>query len=131
MVRMLLTGAVLLAAGASVCAQEAGVQRKILLTEDGPPGFQTIVNALEFAPGAREVKHSHPGPLNGYVLEGTLVFEQEGRPTASYKAGDAFYVEPGKAHLVINSSDAPVKLLAMLVVEKGKPPSSPAPEQGK
>jgi quercetin dioxygenase-like cupin family protein len=73
----------------------------------------------------------HPGPLNGYVLEGTLVFEQEGRATASYKAGEAFYVEPGKAHLGINSSDAPVKLIAMLVVEKGKPPSSPVPEQGK
>jgi quercetin dioxygenase-like cupin family protein len=128
---MLLIGAMLLAAGASVCAQEAGVQRKILLTEDGPPGFQTVVNALEFAPGARELKHAHPGPLSGYVLEGTLVFEQEGRPTASYKAGEAFYVEPGKAHLVINSSDAPVKLIAMLVVEKGKPLSSPVTEQGK
>ena len=131
MVRMLLIGAMLLATGARVCAQEAGVQRKILLTEDGPPGFQTIVNALEFAPGAREVRHTHPGPLNGYVLEGTLVLEYEGRSTASYKAGEAFYVEPGKVHLGINSSDAPVKFIATLVVEKGKPPSSPISEQGK
>jgi len=36
-------------------AQQPGIQRKSLLTEDGPPGFQTIVNTLEFAPGAREL----------------------------------------------------------------------------
>ncbi len=131
MIRSLLAGAVLLATGVSVCAQQNGIQRKTLLTEEGPPGFQTVVNTLEFAPGAREVKHTHPGPLIGYVLEGTLVLEHEGRPTATYKAGDAFYVEPGKIHLGINSSDAPVKFIAALVVEKGKPPSSPVPEQAK
>ena len=37
----------------------------------------------------------------------------------------------GKIHLGINSSDAPVKFIAALVVEKGKPPSSPVPEQAK
>jgi quercetin dioxygenase-like cupin family protein len=131
MIRTLLVGTVLLIAGVSVCAQQPGVQRKTLLTEDGPPGFQTIVNTLEFAPGAREVKHTHPGPLIGYVLEGTLTLEHEGRSTTSYKAGEAFYVEPGKVHLGINSSDAPVKFVATLVVEKGKPPSSPVPEQAK
>jgi quercetin dioxygenase-like cupin family protein len=113
--------------GVSAYAQQAGIQRKQLLMEDGPPGFQTIVNALEFAPGAREVRHTHPGPLAGYVLEGTLTLEHEGRPTTNYKAGDAFYVESGKIHMGINSSDAPVKLIATLIVEKGKPASVPVP----
>ena len=64
-------------------AQQAGIQRKSLLQQDGPPGYQTIVNTLEFAPGAREVRHTHPGPLSGYVMEGTLTLEHEGRPTAT------------------------------------------------
>jgi quercetin dioxygenase-like cupin family protein len=61
-------------------------------------------------------------------LEGTLTLEHEGRSTTSYRAGDVFYVEPGKVHLGINSSDTPVKFVVTLVVEKGKPPSSPVAE---
>ena len=33
---------------------------KSLLQQDGPPGYQTIINVLEFAPGAREVRHTIP-----------------------------------------------------------------------
>jgi quercetin dioxygenase-like cupin family protein len=82
---------------------------------------------LEFAPGAREVRHTHPGPLSGYVLEGTLTLEHEGRPTTAYKAGEAFYVDAGKIHVGINDSTAPLKFLATLVVEKGKPAVTPVP----
>ena len=48
-------------------AQQPEIQRKSLLQQDGPPGYQTIINVLEFASGAREVRHTHPGPLSGYV----------------------------------------------------------------
>ncbi len=88
MIRTLAIGTILLLADVGAYAQQPGIQRKPLLTEDGPPGFQTIVNTLEFAPGAREARHTHPGPLVGYVLEGALVLEHEGRPTATYKAGE-------------------------------------------
>lgn len=128
-IRTLAIGIILLLADVGAYAQQPGIQRKSLLTEDGPPGFQTIVNTLEFAPGARELRHTHPGPLVGYVLEGTLVLEHEGRPTATYRAGEAFYVEAGKIHFGINSSDAPVKFIATLIVEKGKPSSTPVPQQ--
>ena len=107
--------------------QQPGISRKSLLQQDGPPGYQTIVNILEFAPGAREVRHTHPGPLSGYVLEGTLILEHEGRPTAAYKAGEAFYVDAGKTHVGINDTAAPLRFIATLVVERSKPPSSPAP----
>jgi quercetin dioxygenase-like cupin family protein len=122
----LVVGATLLSA-TWACAQQPGVQRRTLLQHDGAPGYQTIINIIEFAPGAREIRHTHPGVLSGYVLEGTLTLEHEGRPTATYKAGDAFYVEAGKIHTGSNETAAPVKMIATLVVEKGKPPSSPAP----
>ena len=108
-------------------AQQPGIQRKTLLQHDGSPGYQTTVNTVEFAPGAREARHTHPGTLSGYVLEGTLTLEHEGRPTVTYKAGEAFYVEAGKIHVGSNETAAPVKILATLVIEKGKPASSPAP----
>jgi quercetin dioxygenase-like cupin family protein len=120
-------GAVFLTAVMWAHAQQFGVQRKSLLQQDGPPGYETIINVLEFAPGAREVRHTHPGPLSGYVLEGTLTLEHEGRPVTAYKAGEAFYVDAGKVHVGFNDSAAPLKFIATLVVEKGKPAASPAP----
>jgi quercetin dioxygenase-like cupin family protein len=70
---------------------------------------------------------AHPsGPLSGYVLEGMLTLEHEGRPVTTYKGGDAFYADAGKVHVGINDSAVPLKFLATLVVEKGKPPVSQA-----
>jgi quercetin dioxygenase-like cupin family protein len=118
---------IFLTAATWVHAQQPGIQRKSLLQYEGPPGYQTIINFLEFAPGAREVRHTHPGPLSGYVLEGTLTLEHEGRPVTTYKAGEAFYVDAGKIHVGINDSAAALKFIATLIVEKGKPPVSSAP----
>jgi quercetin dioxygenase-like cupin family protein len=122
------SGAILLAGATWAYAQQSpAIQRKSLLEQEGPPGHQMIINILEFAPGAREVRHTHPGPLSGYVLEGTLTLEHEGRPVTTYKAGEAFYVDAGKIHVGINDSAAPLKFIATLVVEKGKPPATPVP----
>ena len=50
-------------------------------------------------------------------FEGTLTLEHEGRPTTTSKAGEAFYVDPGKIHVGSNGTGAPLKFLATLVVE--------------
>jgi mannose-6-phosphate isomerase-like protein (cupin superfamily) len=50
-----------------------------------------------------------------------------GNCAATYQAGEAFYVDAGKIHYGINSGNVPVKLIATLIVEKGKPPSTPVP----
>jgi quercetin dioxygenase-like cupin family protein len=110
-----------------VCGQQPGVQRRTLLQYDSAPGYQTVVNVVEFAPGAHEIRHTHPGTLSVYVLEGAVTLEYEGHPTATYKAGDAYYIEAGKIHTGGNETATPMKILSTLVFEKGKPPSSPAP----
>jgi quercetin dioxygenase-like cupin family protein len=108
--------------------QQSPIQRKSLLKQDATiPGYELIINIVEIPSGVREVRHTHPGPLAGYVLEGTLILEHEGRPTATYKAGEAFLVEAGKIHQGINTGDGPVKLVATLTVEKGKPATAPPP----
>jgi quercetin dioxygenase-like cupin family protein len=122
-----LSAIVLLVSTTLAHAQQPAIQRKTLLQHEGPPDYQAVVNLIEFAPGARETPHTHPGTLSGYVLEGTLTLEHEGRPTTTYNAGEAFHVEAGKIHVGSNETAAPAKLIATLVVEKGKPQSSPAP----
>ena len=63
----------------------------------------------------------------GYIQEGVLTLDCEGKPTATYKAGDPFYIEAGKVHEGINKESAPVKIVATFVVEKGKPLTTAAP----
>jgi quercetin dioxygenase-like cupin family protein len=103
------------------------IQRKALLQQDlAIPGQQMVVNIVEIPAGVSEIKHTHPGVLSGYILEGTLVLEREGQPTATFKTGELFYVEAGKIHQGINNTTAPVKILATLVLEKAKPASTAA-----
>jgi quercetin dioxygenase-like cupin family protein len=107
--------------------QQAEIQRKLLLQQDMfISGYQMIVQTVEIPAGVKEVRHTHPGVLSGYMLEGTLVLEHEGRPTATYKAGETFVVDAGKIHQGINNTNAPAKLVATLVLEKGKPANTPA-----
>jgi quercetin dioxygenase-like cupin family protein len=107
--------------------QQAEIQRKLLLQQDMfIPGYQMIVQTVEIPAGVKEVRHTHPGVLSGYMLEGTLILEHEGRPTATYKAGETFVVDAGKIHQGINNTNAPAKLVATLVLEKGKPANTPA-----
>ena len=91
------------------------------------PGQLLVMQLVEIPAGVREVRHTHPGVLSIYVMDGTLTLEHEGRPTTIYKTGDAFYVEANKIHYGINASAAPVKLLTTLIAEKGKPLNTPAP----
>ena len=108
--------------------QPTTVQRKVLLTQDLPiPGYQTVMAAVEIPAGGREGRHTHPGAVVVYIQEGTITFDHEGKPTMTYKAGDSFYIEPGKIHEGINNGTSPVKAVATFVVEKGKPLASPAP----
>ena len=77
--------------------------------------------AVEIPPGGREGRHTHPASLLVYVQQGTLTFDYEGHPTATYHPGDSFYVEPDKIHEGRNIGKAPVKVLATFVIKKGLP----------
>lgn len=111
--------ALLLAAPA---AQQPTVSRKILLKEDSAvPGYQEVFVMVEIPAGGREGRHTHPGSVMIYVQEGALTFDYEGKPTATYKPGDAFYVEPGKIHEGINNGKTPVKVLAAFFLQKDQP----------
>jgi len=110
-----------------VISQQPTIQRKVLLTQDLPiPGYQAVMAAVEIPAGGREGRHTHPGAVVVYIQEGTITFDHEGKPTMTYKAGDSFYIEPGKIHEGINNGTSPVKAVATFVVEKGKPLTSPA-----
>lgn len=117
------------AAGSSLLsAQQAPtVTRNVLMKQDMTiPDREAVMIAVQLQPGAAEGRHTHPAELYVFVQEGTISLESEDKPTATYKAGDAFYVAPGKVHNAINSGTVTAKLSAILIAEKGKPLSTPA-----
>lgn len=111
---------------AAAQAPAPAVTRTVLLQHDlQVPGYSAVLVAVEIPVGGREGRHTHPGTLVARVEEGTLTLDYEGKPSATYKAGDTFFVDAGKIHEGINNGNATVKLLATFVVEKGKPLTTP------
>jgi quercetin dioxygenase-like cupin family protein len=103
-------------------AQQPGFNRVELQRHDVTcAGRETVQARVDFQPGGQVGKHTHPGEEIGYVLEGTLEFEMEGKPKTTLKAGEAFFVPAGTVHAAKNAGATPAKVLATYVVEKGKP----------
>ena len=102
--------------------QPPSAKRTVLLKKEMQiPGREAVMIITELPPGGSEGRHTHPAEVFVYVLEGSIAFEQEGSPSATYKAGDAFAIEPGKIHDGKNIGTAPSKALVVFVAEKGKP----------
>jgi quercetin dioxygenase-like cupin family protein len=78
-------------------------------------------------PGAKAGRHTHPGDEISYVIEGTAQLLIDGQAPRTVKAGESFIIPAGVVHDAHNDSDAPIKLVGVYVVEKGKPLASPAP----
>jgi quercetin dioxygenase-like cupin family protein len=108
--------------------QTPAVKRNILLKQEMTlPGREAVMASVELPPGAAEGRHTHPAEVFAFVQEGTISLESEGKPTVTLKAGDIFYVAPGKVHQAVNNGTTPAKLAAVFIAEKGKPLTTPAP----
>jgi quercetin dioxygenase-like cupin family protein len=126
--RFVLAGAAVFAVVAAgvltaVHAQAPGAPTRTVLQKhdllaQGEEGVQVLV---EMPVGSREGRHTHPAEVFVYVLEGTLKLDKEGKPSASYKAGETFFVERGIVHEGMNGGNTPVKAVAVFVTDKGKP----------
>ncbi len=132
MSRIAVVCAAVLFAGAAFQAVKAqpasapAIKRNFLLKQDmSIPGHEALMAEVELPPGSAEGPHTHPAEVYAYVLQGTIELEREGKPNATLKAGDTFTIAPGQIHQAINQSDAPAKLLAVFVAEKGKPLTTP------
>lgn len=103
-------------------AQQSSIQRTdILRNELSIPGHEVIQVRVDFAVGAAFGNHTHPGAEIAYVLEGTLEYQIEGRPTVTLRAGEALYIPAGTFHAARNVGSGNASELATYVVEKGKP----------
>jgi quercetin dioxygenase-like cupin family protein len=103
-------------------AQQSGFKRTVIQQGDlSIAGHEAVTALAEFQPGATVGRHTHPGEEVGYVLEGTIVLEQTGKPDVTLGPGKTFFIPAGTVHNATNRGTAPARVLANYIVEKGKP----------
>jgi quercetin dioxygenase-like cupin family protein len=114
-------------AGAALAQSAPPPIKRIPLQKFDVPGagYETVMGIAEIAPNVDIGKHSHPGIESGYVLEGDGILVVEGKPDRPLKAGDSYQIPAGAIHTA-KSGPKGTKVLAVYVVEKGKPLATPA-----
>ena len=86
------------------------------------PGKSITAIVVNYAPGAKSVKHHHAGSVLAYVLSGEIRSENSATgPAKVFKAGETFFEPPGSKHLVSENASAtePASLLAIFVADDG------------
>lgn len=101
------------------------ITRTILERFDVPDStYETVVMHVEMAPQFNPGLHTHPGFDAAYLLEGSLTVIERGKPDKEIQPGQSWRVPPGSVHEV-KCGDQNTKVLAIYVVEKGKPLATP------
>jgi quercetin dioxygenase-like cupin family protein len=100
------------------------------LTEKGLENREVKMLIVEFKPGSASAPHRHPCPTFGFILEGEIESEFEGK-IYHYKKGDSFYEPANGLHRVAKNNDVAktARLLVFFIAENGKPTSIKENEQ--
>ena len=110
-----------------VAAQQPAFKRTILQQADLSIAGREVISAVaEFDPKATPGMHTHFGEEIGYVIEGTFLIEQAGKPPVTLQAGGSFLIPAGTVHNATNAGTGKGRILATYIVEKGKPLATPA-----
>ena len=91
------------------------------------PDLEVIVSDVVIPPNATVPRHYHPGEEFVYVIEGSAVHVEEGKPDLPMKAGDAYVVPPGAIHAPRAGPDG-ARAIVFRVHVKGQPERIPVPE---
>jgi quercetin dioxygenase-like cupin family protein len=120
----LIAGTALVADGGWLAnAQQQTIKRTDLLKVDLPEikGSQMNLWVADIAPGGETGRHTHPTPRFVYVLEGAVTLEMDGKPSQTFRAGQAFVEMPNMVHNFKNASTTePAKGLGFQYAAEGQ-----------
>ncbi len=93
----------------------------------GVPGKSTTMLSIEWPPNASSGRHYHDGDEYGLVTEGALqITYANGRPPLVVNAGQAYHNPAGLVHETRNVASGMTYSISVLVLERGKPLTTPA-----
>jgi quercetin dioxygenase-like cupin family protein len=110
-------------------AQRVGINAEPLqVFEDASmPAKEFRVLRTTYAPGGQNPKHYHTGHVVFYVLEGSGVWQEDGKEPVTLKPGDTLHVRPGTIHSHRNATSGKLVFLEFVIVEKGQRSTVPMP----
>jgi quercetin dioxygenase-like cupin family protein len=132
---LLVAAALALALAGAATAQQAGAPVQPSPVKRTPVGkaevpgsnYEVVTAVVELQPGFKAGRHKHPGSVMAQVIEGELMIAIDGQSEKRIPAGQSVQVPDGAVHDEGAVGDKPVKLIAVYVVEKGKPLVQPVP----
>ena len=99
-------------------------QSRVALSRTLAPmdGREVRVRVVEvtYPPGGANASHTHPCPVVGYVLEGSLRMQVNDGAEAIFRKGDTFYEDPGDIHRISANASAtePARFLAYFTCDR-------------
>lgn len=126
---VLLFGVAVGALGMQTLSAQSQIQRHELRHEDlsGTPNTEVYMAVIDAPPGSAFAPHIHHGDEFSYVMDGAIELDIAGQGAKTVKAGDSIHVPRETVHSGKVVSATPAKILAVHIVDKGKPLAEPAP----
>jgi quercetin dioxygenase-like cupin family protein len=104
-------------------ADDPPIRPEVLFESEIAGAPNKLMRALRttYQPGASNPKHYHTSYVVFYVLQGSGVWQEEGKPAATLKPGDSLAVTPGTIHAHWNASATePLVFTEFVVIDKGQ-----------
>lgn len=92
------------------------------------PDLEVLVSDVIILPGAEVPRHYHPGEEFVYVIEGSAVHVQEGKPDREIRSGDAMVIEPEAVHAPRGGAQG-ARAIVFRVHLKDQPERIPVPDE--
>jgi len=91
---------------------------------------EVAVYETVYEPGGINPRHQHPAAITFHVLSGTGIWQEDGKPPVTLKAGDSLFVPAGTVHAHWNPSATDrLRFLEFMVAEKDKGRAIPLPKK--
>jgi len=91
------------------------------------PGSEVIVSDVVIPPNAQVARHYHPGEEFLYVIEGSAIHIEQGKPDRLLKAGESYAIPPFAIHSPKGGPEG-ARAIVFRVHLAGQPERIDAPE---
>jgi quercetin dioxygenase-like cupin family protein len=101
-------------------------------TLDGKPPRDLVLMTVEYAPGAGDAPHLHPGYTFVYVTAGEMASQLDGQRKRVYRTGESWVEEPYEHHVICRNESTvkSAKILVLFILDHGAKSTIDLPAAG-
>ena len=111
----------------SVTRPPPGSNEVLRSTLAGSPGVEVIISDVVIPPNGQVARHFHPGEEFLYLIEGTAIHVEQGKPDLPLKVGDSYAIPPRAIHAPRGGPEG-ARAIVFRVHVAGQPERIEAPE---